>query len=68
MHTGLEDQGLHRVSDRVLPSSHRHYFCKIDVKRLIINRFKFDESKVAFNLVKEGRFDVFKVMIEMSMI
>jgi D-xylulose reductase len=37
---------------------------KIDVKPLITNRFKFEEAEQAFNLVKEGREDVFKVMIE----
>lgn len=37
---------------------------KIDVKRLITNRFKFEECEKAFNLVKEGRTDVIKVIIE----
>lgn len=37
---------------------------KIDVKKLITNRFKFEDSERAFELVKEGREDVFKVMIE----
>ncbi|KAF7590377.1 hypothetical protein BBP40_002930 [Aspergillus hancockii] len=36
---------------------------KIDVKRLITNRFKFEEAEQAFELVKAGRQDVFKVMI-----
>ncbi|KAF5862748.1 hypothetical protein ETB97_011198 [Aspergillus alliaceus] len=36
---------------------------KIDVKRLITNRFKFEESEQAFELVKAGRQGVFKVMI-----
>lgn len=36
----------------------------IDVKKLITNRFKFEESEKAFELVKAGRSDVFKVMIE----
>ncbi|KAL3448291.1 hypothetical protein BJX65DRAFT_295180 [Aspergillus insuetus] len=36
---------------------------KIDAKRLVTNRFKFNESEKAFELVKEGRQDVFKVMI-----
>lgn len=36
---------------------------QIDVKRLITNRFKFKESEKAFDLVKAGRPDVFKVMI-----
>lgn len=35
----------------------------IDVKRLVTNRFKFEESEQAFELVKEGRSDVFKVLI-----
>ncbi|KAJ5595440.1 uncharacterized protein N7459_001648 [Penicillium hispanicum] len=35
----------------------------IDVKRLITNRYKFEESEKAFELVKAGRQDVFKVMI-----
>lgn len=36
---------------------------KIDVKRLVTNRFKFEEAEKAFELVKEGRTDVVKVMI-----
>ena len=37
---------------------------KIDVKRLITNRYKFEEAEQAFEVVKAGRSDVFKVMIE----
>lgn len=37
---------------------------KIDVKRLVTNRFKFEEAEKAFELVKEGRSDVLKVIIE----
>lgn len=37
---------------------------KIDVKRLITNRFKFEEAERAFELVKAGREDVLKVIIE----
>ncbi|KAI5920381.1 hypothetical protein F4810DRAFT_683108 [Camillea tinctor] len=37
---------------------------KIDVKRLITNRYKFEQAEEAFQLVKSGRPDVFKVMIE----
>lgn len=37
---------------------------KIDVKRLITNRFKFEEAEDAFELVKAGKQDVFKVVIE----
>lgn len=37
---------------------------KINVKQLITNRFKFEESETAFELVRQGRPDVFKVMIE----
>lgn len=37
---------------------------KIDVKRLITNRFKFEEAEKAFDLVRQGRIDVVKVMIE----
>jgi D-xylulose reductase len=37
---------------------------KIDVKRLITNRFKFEEAEQAFELVKAGKSDVFKVVIE----
>ncbi|KEQ94283.1 hypothetical protein AUEXF2481DRAFT_264571 [Aureobasidium subglaciale EXF-2481] len=37
---------------------------KIDAKRLITNRFKFEEAEKAFELVKAGREDVFKVIIE----
>ncbi|KAG9893889.1 GroES-like protein, partial [Aureobasidium melanogenum] len=36
---------------------------KIDVKRLITNRFKFEEAEQAFELVKAGREDVLKVII-----
>lgn len=37
---------------------------KVDVKRLITNRFKFEDALKAFELVKEGRTDVIKVIIE----
>lgn len=37
---------------------------KIDVKKLITNRFKFEQAEEAFELVRQGREDVFKVMIE----
>lgn len=37
---------------------------KIDVKKLVTNRFKFEDAEKAFELVKEGRSDVFKVLIE----
>lgn len=37
---------------------------KIDVKRLITNRFKFEEAEKAFELVKAGKSEVFKVIIE----
>ncbi|EGV65451.1 sorbitol dehydrogenase [Yamadazyma tenuis] len=37
---------------------------KVDVKRLITNRFKFEEAEKAFELVHEGRTDVIKVIIE----
>ncbi|VUC30960.1 unnamed protein product [Clonostachys rosea] len=37
---------------------------KIDVKRLITNRYKFEQAEEAFELVRQGRQDVFKVMIE----
>ncbi len=37
---------------------------KIDVKKLVTNRFKFEDAETAFELVKEGRSDVFKVLIE----
>jgi D-xylulose reductase len=36
---------------------------KIDVKRLITNRFEFEKAEEAFELVKASRPDVFKVMI-----
>lgn len=36
---------------------------KVNVKRLVTNRFKFEEAEKAFNLVKEGRTDVIKVII-----
>ncbi|KAJ5348529.1 alcohol dehydrogenase [Penicillium brevicompactum] len=36
---------------------------QIDVKRLVTNRFKFEQAEEAFELVKAGRQDVFKVMI-----
>jgi D-xylulose reductase len=36
----------------------------IDVKRLVTNRFKFEDSEEAFELVRQARSDVFKVMIE----
>lgn len=37
---------------------------KIDVKSLITNRYKFEQAEEAFELVRQGRQDVFKVMIE----
>lgn len=36
---------------------------RIEAKKLITNRFKFEEAEQAFELVKAGRQDVFKVMI-----
>lgn len=36
---------------------------KVDVKPLITNRFPFEQAEEAFELVKAGRQDVFKVMI-----
>lgn len=36
---------------------------RIDVKRLITDRFKFEEAEQAFELVKSGRHNTFKVMI-----
>jgi D-xylulose reductase len=37
---------------------------EINVKKLITNKFKFEESGKAFDLVRQGRQDMFKVMIE----
>lgn len=37
---------------------------KIDVKKLITHRFKFEDAEKAFELVKAGRTDVIKVVIE----
>ncbi|KKA20551.1 hypothetical protein T310_5415, partial [Rasamsonia emersonii CBS 393.64] len=37
---------------------------KIDVKRLITNRYKFEEAEQAFELVRQGKESVIKVMIE----
>lgn len=37
---------------------------KIDVKRLVTHRYKFEQAEEAFELVKAGRPDMFKVMIE----
>jgi D-xylulose reductase len=37
---------------------------KVDVKRLITNRFKFEEAEKAFELVKSSQEGVFKVVIE----
>ena len=37
---------------------------KINVKRLVTNRFKFEEAEQAFELVNAGKQDVFKVIIE----
>ncbi|KAM0547495.1 hypothetical protein ACHAPJ_010368 [Fusarium lateritium] len=37
---------------------------KINVKKLITNRYKFEQAEEAFELVRQGRQDVFKVMIE----
>jgi D-xylulose reductase len=37
---------------------------KIDAKRLITHRFKFEEAEKAFELVKAAQPDVFKVVIE----
>lgn len=36
---------------------------QINVKPMITNRFKFEQSEQAFELVKAGRQDVFKVMV-----
>jgi D-xylulose reductase len=37
---------------------------KVDVKKLITNRFKFEEAEKAFELVKSAQEGVFKVIIE----
>ncbi|KAG9233830.1 chaperonin 10-like protein [Amylocarpus encephaloides] len=37
---------------------------KIDAKALITHRFKFEEAEQAFELVKKGQEDVFKVVIQ----
>ncbi|KAJ5976367.1 hypothetical protein N7481_010074 [Penicillium waksmanii] len=37
---------------------------KIDVKRLITNRFKFEKAEEAFELVRQGKESVIKVVIE----
>lgn len=37
---------------------------KVDVKKLITNRFKFEEAEKAFELVKAAKEGVFKVIIE----
>lgn len=37
---------------------------KVKVKSLVTNRFKFEEAEKAFELVKEGRTDVIKVVIQ----
>ncbi|KAJ5454802.1 uncharacterized protein N7458_005758 [Penicillium daleae] len=37
---------------------------KIDVKRLITNRFKFEQAEEAFDLVRQGKESVIKVIIE----
>lgn len=37
---------------------------KIDVKRLITDRFKFEEAEEAFDLVRQGKESVIKVIIE----
>lgn len=37
---------------------------KIEAKKLITNRFEFHDAEKAFDLVREGRQDVFKVMIK----
>ncbi|CAK7216564.1 hypothetical protein SEUCBS140593_002913 [Sporothrix eucalyptigena] len=36
---------------------------KINVKKLVTNRYKFEEAEEAFELVRQARQDVFKVMI-----
>jgi len=37
---------------------------KIDVKRLITNRFTFEDAEKAFELVQQGNESVIKVIIE----
>jgi D-xylulose reductase len=37
---------------------------KIDVKRLITNRYKFEQAEDAFELVRQGKESVIKVIIE----
>jgi D-xylulose reductase len=36
---------------------------KVEVKKLITNRYNFEQAEQAFELVRQGRDDVFKVMI-----
>lgn len=37
---------------------------KVDVKRLITNRYTFEEAEQAFELVRQGKESVIKVIIE----
>ena len=37
---------------------------KIDVKQLITNRFKFEDVEEAFELVRQGKQSVIKVIIQ----
>jgi len=37
---------------------------KVDVKRLVTNRYAFEQAEDAFELVRQGKESVIKVMIE----
>ena len=61
---GLKVQGSIRYTTGCYPAAIELISSgKIEVKKLITNRFKFEEAEEAFELVKAGRQDVFKVMI-----
>ena len=68
--TTLITRGLTmRGSIRYQPSSYDAAIAliaggKVDVKRLITNRFEFDKAEEAFELVKAAKPDVFKVIID----
>lgn len=61
---GLRIQGSIRYTTGCYPAAIELISSgKIPVKKLITNRYKFEDAEKAFELVKLGRQDVFKVMI-----
>lgn len=63
LHETDNSEGIDQISSRMLPGV-IDLIAKgrVDVKKLIAHRLKFEQSNEAFVLVRQGRSDVSKVM------